>query len=731
MANEITTKRTEAQVFELADLRTFITQNDLEEIKIIKLGTSVLSEKDKKSLCNKAKRIQKVDVTYDSKDTSEAKIEKILDGYNLKTPENSYYIATKGRGEIHKTWQANLDEFKKAIIDDTQLDLISSEAIKYAVFIDDDVKPDILRILKPRVQPTSEIIAETADDMLNATQQLDQIEQNMSNDPVYRFEVLSKTIESTIEICEVLACGSNPTMLTQLQELLKHIERSTLKARYEYQDLSDSATEIQVSLTKQITDLRATNEALLVTSETKIEELSEELRKTEDNLKECYQKLQESDDTDESEKLRTRLENVELVKQKVEKELEQSKQRTESQNRKLQDLENELEKVKNSQKKTEDAYNEQLSKHRKLASTIDAEQISTKINQSLQNTENVHIIKQSSEVGSNNGFVMLDTSEIGVPKFRLPQLNLLEEKKSSDKTNGESSQTKGDSAKSGRGVICKLSNFGLNTWNPSTTDLNVHLDTATKAGEEALQVGCTKTSVRRMILNSLGEKYRYVEGFLKDVSHSENTIAQFTTEITKILGKKPSTQMHDFLLAQRKSGEDLLAYFARLCRLYKASANFDNDQWEQDPSHTMSIYSKIYDSCYSEQKSEFIRKTEDSLAKRTLTLPELRSALIDVNQLASSKMNAEEPEINNLNGKTSYMYSKGQSKPRTFESKPWYEDEVKEQSRKVDYKNTKKIDCWYCGKTGHVKAKCYRYLAQRSKGEKIASPREPETHGSR
>ena len=90
-------------------------------------------------------------------------------------------------------------------------------------------------------------------------------------------------------------------------------------------------------------------------------------------------------------------------------------------------------------------------------------------------------------------------------------------------------------------------------------------------------------------------------------------------------------------------------------------------------------------------------------------------------------MNAEEPEINNLNGKSSYMF-KGKAKPRTFENKkPWYEDkQKKEQSKELRY-DMKKLDCWHCGKTGHVKAKCYRYL--KSKGENIASPREPATHG--
>ena len=36
-----------------------------------------------------------------------------------------------------------------------------------------------------------------------------------------------------------------------------------------------------------------------------------------------------------------------------------------------------------------------------------------------------------------------------------------------------------------KGFLCKAANFGLETWNPLTTDINKHCDRALKAAEEA------------------------------------------------------------------------------------------------------------------------------------------------------------------------------------------------------------------------------------------------------
>ena len=507
-----------------------------------------------------------------------------------------------------------------------------------------------------------------------------------------------------------------------------------IKSKSDFDDLTEQSEAHIESLKGHIETLTKNKDEMLADSEDVIKEFQEKITEKEKKIQELSAKLEDTQTTEETNQLNVQLDNLEKIKQKLEAKVSGHNEKVNNLQRKLKESEQDLSKTESLKAKFEAAYNEQKQKLQELNDKLEKNGLNSQaINQTLRKLPEPMVIKCTDE----------PIEQKPITKLRAPHFadNTVNDKSYFEPSNtfhssspqDESSPKKGSSAneekhKQTKSVICKLSNFGLNTWNPLTTDLQVHLETALKAGQEALHVGAAKTSIRRMILNSLGEKYRYVEGFLKDVSSSESSIEQFTNEIAKVLGKKPSVQMHDFLSAQRKSGEDLLAYFARLCRLYKASANFNDDKWEDDPSHTMSIYSKIYESCYNEQKSEFIRKTEESLGKRTLTLPELRSVLIDVNQVASAKMNAEEPEINNLNHKSAYRY-KGENKPRTFEKKPWYENKEKGQSNGAQKKYQKKMDCWHCGKTGHYKSQCYKWI--QSKGEKIASPREPQTHGSR
>ena len=712
MAN-ITSKKALCQVMELNYLRNLIDENaELNELKIISIQESSMGDQDVKKLFMKAKRIQSDDADYDKGMSDKNKIINILSKYNLQNPINAYVIATTGKGEINTALQNNMTAFSHA--EQNAQFLIPASEEKYAIFIDVDAKKELQKFFQTEklINTSSLVIAESdTADFLNATQK---IEEAIESDPVLRFTILTETIEKISETCGSLTGLSNREHLKNLQYLLKTVRLGTVKAKSDYEELSENSDAIKKSLEDHIEILKKNEQELLVDSEQIEEDYKKDIGERDDKIKELCKKLEETDSSEVSDKLETQIKNLESVKTRLQNEHSKYQSKINDLKASLKRAEDRLIKVETSKQKMETAYNEQVQKNDDLNSKLKSSGLTAEqINQSLCELPETLVIKSTD-----------DTKESKVLNFEDDFVN---HNSTMHDLNGSLPKEE-IVKKQSRNIICKLSNFGLNTWNPQTTDLQVHMDTALKAGEEALQVGAAKTSVRRMILNSLGEKYRYVEGFLKDVSKSDSSIADFTYEIAKILGKKPSTQMHDFLSAQRKSGEDLLAYFARLCRLYKASANFNDDKWEQDPSHTMSIYSKIYESCYSEQKSEFIRKTENSLGKRTLTLPELRSTLIDVNQVSARKMNSEEPEINNLNDKSSYKF-KGKGKPRTFEKKSWTEYKDKEQSKSAQNNYEKKSDCWYCGKTGHYRANCYRYL--RNKGEKIASPREPETNGIR
>ena len=719
MAN-INDKRDMCHVMEYTELRDLIESNpSLGEIKIISVGDFTLGS-DSKKLLNKAKRIQVDKTEYSASDTDRVKIIAILKMYNLDTTINGYLIATKGRGEINTALQNDQHAFAQAEINAEAA--MESHDGKCAVFIDNDARPTLIEFFKTQtaaLNTSSHVIAESGEEaLLNATQK---IEEAIEDNPALRFTILTEAIDEVVQTCESISGTQNRAQLEKLQRLLSVIKLGTTKAKFDFDELSANFEENEEALKARIETLTNNKNDLVEESDALETAHKQQIDEKDTKIQELREKLIETQSSEDSDKLTLQLKNVTDVKEQLENEHSKHRNKIANLEFQLSSLNKTLNQVERSKTKLETAYNEQTQKLTDLKQKLESNGLAPNdINKTLRELPDPSVVK------------CMDESDVNKQDSGLPLPQFAPEPIAEDKFFGspgiESSPKDGKSGKSNRNVICKLTNFGLNTWNPQTTDLHVHLETALKAGEEALHVGAATTSVRRMILNSLGEKYRYVESFLKDVSKPENSIDDFTCEIAKILGKKPSTQMQDFLSAQRKSGEDLLAYFARLCRLYKASANFIDDKWENDPSHTMSIYSKIYESCYSEQKSEFIRKTEDSLGKRTLTLPDLRTVLIDVNQVSTSKMNAEEPEINNLNHKSGYGF-KGKGKPRTFEKKPWYEDKEKEQSNSAQKKYEKKMDCWYCGKTGHYKANCYRFL--RSKGEKISSPRETKTNGIR
>ena len=254
------------------------------------------------------------------------------------------------------------------------------------------------------------------------------------------------------------------------------------------------------------------------------------------------------------------------------------------------------------------------------------------------------------------------------------------------------------------------------------------MDKALKAGREALNVGATHTSVTRMILNSLGSNCDHVENFIEGAD--QMSLEKFSEAIGKILGKKSSVQMQSFLTAQRRSGEDLLAYFTRLQMLYRSSNKLtENSGWEEDPTHAMSFYSKIYDACYQAQKTELIRKTEELLEKGNLTLPKLKGVLIDVNKIDTSKLSAEEPVVAYVNDKSTYKSQKFAQK-----KKAWYEDDTSKSNQEKNndvkkYDNKTKITCWHCGKPGHKKPQCFKYI--RKLREEENKGRETKTRGSR
>ena len=171
--------------------------------------------------------------------------------------------------------------------------------------------------------------------------------------------------------------------------------------------------------------------------------------------------------------------------------------------------------------------------------------------------------------------------------------------------------------------------------------------------------------------------------------------------------------MTSFLKAQRRPGESILAYFARIVILYKSSANITDVNWGNSFSHILPIYSKIYNSCYDTQKINLARKAEDGIDKCTLKLTDLQNILIQVSKIDEDKILSESPSVNTLSSGTTTRQASYQERPGNQKDKPKFK---------------KGVTCYFCGKEGHFKRDCFRYLKKKKEAGE-ANPRETKTDG--
>ena len=249
-------------------------------------------------------------------------------------------------------------------------------------------------------------------------------------------------------------------------------------------------------------------------------------------------------------------------------------------------------------------------------------------------------------------------------------------------TVGEGSKSTDSKETYHKTLIFKPSSFGLSQWNPNTQDISSYIDRVLKACSEAKEVGAKETQLIRLIMRTLPDQYEFVESFIEE--SKKNKHEEFAKEVVRILGAKTQRQMHNFITAQRKTGESLLSYFARIVMLYRSSNNLPDD-WETKQCHTGAIYSKIYEACYDSQRTELMRLADQDLEKGTLEIKKLREILINVSKLADDKFRSEvASEINVVEG------------PKAEKSKP-------------SQNQSKRVTCWFCKKRGHVKRECYAY----------------------
>ena len=696
--------------------------------------------------CSLASKINP-NATFTNKDSLTKKLDEIFEDFNIEPEyQGGIFVACNGKGEINRQLQNNSVGFLAAEKIASNVELGDSN---YVVYVDTDVRQLLLKTLPAEPGIESEVIEVT---------HLDRLENQIPSqrDPNERFTLLlasSKKLRSVINhFASVEESKAKEGYLSQIEKLLDSHLISLTRAEESYRQLKDDQMVEKEALEKKLQQTQTNRDKLVSEMEEREKEHNEEMAEKDDKQAELQTELE-------------RLQDIKTEKFNNQTEIEAHQAEIQKFEKNISDLQNEISDLNEdfrAQKEQHQLSIQDLEDEKdELATDLEKKTRALKRLENLHERVNLEATNVQNQLEENDftpGKMVQRrvTSEIAAPPTI--QLNKKHKSKSLMKPTGFSleeetvvNQLEGDSTQfyvprnetpSGvtttpirtpvrtpsRPVICKPANFGLNTWNPLTTDIYVHLDKALKAGREALNVGATHTSVTRMILNSLGSNCDHVENFIEGAD--QMSLEKFSEAIGKILGKKSSVQMQSFLTAQRRSGEDLLAYFTRLQMLYRSSNKLtENSGWEEDPTHAMSFYSKIYDACYQAQKTELIRKTEELLEKGNLTLPKLKGILIDVNKIDTSKLSAEEPVVAYVNDKSTYKSQKFAQK-----KKAWYEDDTSKSNQEKNndvkkYDNKTKIVCWYCGQPGHKKPQCYKLI--RKLREEENKGRETKTRGSR
>ena len=743
-------------IWGLEQLRTILSTDPslANEIKIMYVKTDSVQSSKLRHFAAKLAGLEGIKKEgFTKTDPFITRIRVLLENFKVKAEhENGIFVACNGAGDINSNLQNNTALFREAVT--AANNIPTTEEVNYAVFIDSDVKEILIGALGQHLGSSKKAVSQPSLDPSSEDElQIYENQAHRDRDPSRRFALLhqsTKKLQNFFGNFNAVQPNQKKTYLKRMEKMIDLHEISTSRAHESYEELRDNKSAEKTALESKLALKQKTLDDFIEQMDEREIEYKNELEAKEKSKAEAEQKIQtiknenkEEDQKEEMIALQEKIDNYQaeilsLTNKYNNRELI-SKQAKNDLIDEREALKLELDKKERDLIRLEKNYADSMEKAKALAEELERENLTpAKMYQDRAVTSpspSLRFDRRTDRSNSGQDVVLVqETQNYGTTAMPRPNTGHLSEDSDDDHQRLRKTKAKNSTR---RPIICKPANFGLNTWNPDTTDIYVHLDKAVKAGKEALNVGATETSVRRMILNSLGTNCDHVENFIEDAEAM--SLERFAEAIGKILGKKSSVQMQSFLTAQRRSGEDLLAYYTRLHMLYRSSNKLtENKNWENDATHSMSFYSKIFDACYQAQKAELIRKTEELLEKGNLTLPKLKGILVDVNKIDSTKRNAEIPmqEIAVLDDKSKFKnYNPTYSNTTKIASqKPWYANKEKNEKEKVateekkDGRSRKPIVCWYCAIPGHTKAQCFRYM-KKLKEEK-GEPRETKTRGN-
>ena len=241
---------------------------------------------------------------------------------------------------------------------------------------------------------------------------------------------------------------------------------------------------------------------------------------------------------------------------------------------------------------------------------------------------------------------------------------------------------------------------------------------------EARQLGVTEAGLIRLLMQSMPQDYVYVEDFV--AKECRSNFDAFARDLEFVCGDKSRSQMSSFFNAHRKKGENLLSYFSRLKNLYSTSKQLRGEIWQSDPSHTASIYTKMYDSMYPEIQSMLQQKTDTSFEAGTLTLEKLKEVIVEINKLSKQRIATEtiqsinavekKPIVKEITPKVRFSQEEearaielSEESLPTFKSRGQNQTTNKQPFRGAPTGGDGPPMCWFCKKVGHFRAECISY----------------------